>query len=75
LRLSRPPVLHGPFGNYLKRILKPIAETAGIADLTYQALRRHLRHPVQRYGSPKDVQAHLYVDGGERCAMWTDARR
>lgn len=46
-------------GNYLKRILKPIAEGAGINDLTYQALRRTFATHFQRYGSPKDAQAQL----------------
>jgi integrase len=46
-------------GNYLKRVLKPIAEKAGIPDLTYQALRRTFATHFQRYGSPKDAQAQL----------------
>jgi len=46
-------------GNYLKRILKPIAATAGIPDMTYRALRRTFAHHFQRYGSPKDAQAQL----------------
>jgi integrase len=46
-------------GNYLKRTLKPIAEGAGIRDLTYQALRRTFATHFQRYGSPKDAQAQL----------------
>ncbi|HYA16990.1 MAG TPA: site-specific integrase [Bryobacteraceae bacterium] len=46
-------------GNYLKRVLKPIAETAGITDMTFQALRRTFATHFQRYGSPKDAQAQL----------------
>jgi len=46
-------------GNYLKRILKPIAQKADIPDLTYQALRRTFATQFQRYGSPKDAQAQL----------------
>jgi integrase len=46
-------------GNYLKRTLKPIAEKAGIPDLTYQALSRTFATHFQRYGSPKDAQAQL----------------
>src|SRR5262249_54025728 len=46
-------------GNYLKRVLKPIAKKAGIPDLTYQALRRTFATHFQRYGSPKDAQAQL----------------
>ena len=46
-------------GNYLKRILKPIAEKAGVPDLTFQSLRRTFATHFQRYGSPKDAQAQL----------------
>jgi integrase len=46
-------------GNYLKRILKPIGETADIPDLTFQAMRRTFATHFQRYGSPKDAQAQL----------------
>jgi integrase len=46
-------------GNYLKRILKPIATAAGIPDMTYRSLRRTFAHHFQRYGSPKDAQAQL----------------
>jgi integrase len=46
-------------GNYLKRILKPIAVKAGIRDMTYRALRRTFATQFQRHGSPKDAQAQL----------------
>jgi integrase len=46
-------------GNYLKRTLKPLAQKAGIGDMTYQALRRTFATPFQRYGSPKDAQTQL----------------
>jgi integrase len=46
-------------GNYLKRILKPIAAKAGIVDMTYRALRRTFATEFQRHGSPKDAQAQL----------------
>jgi integrase len=46
-------------GNYLKRILKPLAKNAGIPDLTYQSLRRTWATFFQRHGRPRDVQAHL----------------
>ena len=46
-------------GNYLKRVLKPIAATAGIADMTYRGLRRTFATEFQRHGSPKDAQAQL----------------
>jgi len=46
-------------GNYLKRTLKPLAQKAGIPDMTYQALRRTFATHFQRYGSPKDAQTQL----------------
>jgi integrase len=46
-------------GNYLKRVLKPLAVKAGIPDLTCQALRRTFATHFQRYGSPKDAQTQL----------------
>jgi integrase len=46
-------------GNYLKRILKPIAAKAGIPDMTYRPLRRTFATQFQRHGSPKDAQAQL----------------
>jgi len=53
-------------GNYLKRIMKPIGEAAGIPDLTFQAMRRTFATHFQRYGSPKDAQAQLrgHIDYG-----------
>jgi len=56
-----PTEVGSPFriGNYLKRILKPIATAAGISDMTYRSLRRTFAHHFQRYGSPKDAQAQL----------------
>jgi integrase len=46
-------------GNYLKRYLKPLAKNAGIADLTYQALRRTCATHFQKHGKPRDIQAQL----------------
>lgn len=46
-------------GNYLKRYLKPLAEKAGIPDLTYQALRRTCATHFQKHGNPRDIQAQL----------------
>jgi integrase len=46
-------------GNYLKRFLKPLAHKVGIEDLTHQALRRTSCTHLQKYGSVKDLQAHL----------------
>jgi integrase len=46
-------------GNYLKRVLKPLAIKAGLHDFTYQALRRTCATYFQRHGGPRDVQAHL----------------
>jgi integrase len=46
-------------GNYLKRHLKPLAEKAGIKDMTYQALRRTCATHFQKFGTPRDIQAQL----------------
>jgi len=46
-------------GNYLKRYLKPLAKNAGIADMTYQALRRTCATHFQKHGKPRDIQAQL----------------
>lgn len=46
-------------GNYLKRVLKPLAQKVGIHDFTYQALRRTCATYFLRHGGPRDVQAHL----------------
>jgi integrase len=46
-------------GNYLKRTLKPLAEKAGIFDLTYQALRRTCATHFNSEGGPKAAQTQL----------------
>jgi integrase len=46
-------------GNYLKRYLKPLAKEVGIADMTYQALRRTCATHFQKHGKPRDIQAQL----------------
>ena len=46
-------------GNYLKRVLKPLAQKVGIEDLTHQALRRTSSTHIQKYASVKDLQGHL----------------
>jgi integrase len=46
-------------GNYLKRQLKPLAVQAGVADMTYQALRRTCATHFQKHGKPRDIQAQL----------------
>ena len=46
-------------GNYLKRHLKPLAEKAGIHDLTFQAFRRSSSTHIQSYATVKDMQRHL----------------
>jgi integrase len=46
-------------GNYLKRHLKPLAEKAGIHDLTFQAFRRSSSTHIQRHATVKDMQRHL----------------
>jgi integrase len=46
-------------GNYLKRVLKPLAKKAGIGDLTYQALRRTCATHFNAEGGPKATQTQL----------------
>ncbi len=46
-------------GNYLKPHLKPLARRAGIADMTYQALRRTCATHFQKHGKLRDIQAQL----------------
>ena len=45
--------------NYLQRVLQPAARQAGIAGLTFQALRRTFATHVQGLGTVKDAQAQL----------------
>ena len=46
-------------GNYLKRHLKPLAEKAGVHDVTLQALRRTSSTHMQSHATVKDMQRHL----------------
>jgi integrase len=46
-------------GNYLKRHLKPLAESVGIHDLTHQAFRRTSSTHIQSHATIKDMQRHL----------------
>jgi integrase len=46
-------------GNYLKKQLKPLAQSVGILDLTQQAFRRTSSTHIQKYGTVKDMQRHL----------------
>ena len=46
-------------GNYLKRHLKPLAESVGIHDLTHQAFRRTSSTHMQNHATVKDMQRHL----------------
>ena len=45
--------------NYLQRVLQPAARQAGIAGLTFQALRRTFATHVQGLGTVKDAQAQM----------------
>jgi integrase len=56
-----PSSCGAPFsvGNYLKRHLKPLAERAGVRDLTHQAFRRTSSTHIQNHASVKDMQRHL----------------
>jgi integrase len=46
-------------GNYLKRYLKPLAEKAGVRDVTHQAFRRTSSTHMQNHATVKDMQRHL----------------
>ncbi len=46
-------------GNYLKRYLKPLAEKAGVRDVTHQAFRRTSSTHMQSHATVKDMQRHL----------------
>jgi integrase len=46
-------------GNYLKRYLKPLAETAGVPGVTHQAFRRTSSTHMQNHATVKDMQRHL----------------
>jgi integrase len=46
-------------GNYLKKRLKPLAQSVGILDLTQQAFRRTSSTHIQKHGTVKDMQRHL----------------
>jgi integrase len=46
-------------GNYLKRYLKPLAEKAGVPDITHQAFRRAASTHIQKHATVKDMQRHL----------------
>ena len=46
-------------GNYLKRHLKPLADKAGVHDLTFQAFRRTSSTHMQNHATVKDMQRHL----------------
>lgn len=48
------------YDNYLKRVLKPAAEAAGLGDITHQMLRRSFSTMALDAGaSPKDVQGQM----------------
>ena len=48
------------YENYLKRVLKPAAEAAGLGDITHQMLRRSFSTMALDSGaSPKDVQGQM----------------
>ena len=46
-------------GNYLKRYLKPLAEQAGVHNVTLQAFRRTSSTHMQNHATVKDMQRHL----------------
>jgi len=46
-------------GNFLKRVLKPLAATAGIDDFDFRAMRSTASTLFQGYGSVKDTQGQM----------------
>jgi integrase len=46
-------------GNFLKRVLKPVAKTAGIADFDFRAMRSTASTLFQTHGSVKDTQGQM----------------
>jgi len=46
-------------GNYLKRHLKPLADKAGVRNVTHQAFRRTSSTHMQNHATIKDMQRHL----------------
>jgi integrase len=45
--------------NYLNRHLKPLAELAGVPNVTHQAFRRTSSTYIQSFATVKDMQRHL----------------
>jgi integrase len=45
--------------NYQRRVLTPLADTAGISKVNFQILRRSVATHAQHMGSPKDIQTIL----------------
>ena len=46
-------------GNFLKRVLKPIAKTAGIADFDFRAMRSTASTLFQAHGTVKETQGQM----------------
>ena len=46
-------------GNFLKRVLKPIAKSAGIEDFDFRAMRSTASTLFQTHGSVKDTQGQM----------------
>jgi len=46
-------------GNFLKRVMKPIAKTAGIADFDFRAMRSTASTLFQVHGTVKDNQGQM----------------
>lgn len=46
-------------GNFLKRVLKPIAKSAGIEDLDFRAMRSTASTLFQTHGAVKDTQGRM----------------
>lgn len=46
-------------GNFLKRVLKPIAKSAGIEDFDFRAMRSTASTLFQTHGTVKDTQGQM----------------
>ena len=46
-------------GNFLKRVLKPIAKAAGIEDFDFRAMRSTASTLFQTHGTVKDTQGQM----------------
>ncbi len=55
--------------NYQRRVLTPLADTAGIGRVNFQILRRTVATHMQHLGSPKDIQTIMRHRKAETAAQ------